>query len=49
MRWRTRQEPDTKNLAFHAKEFELYPVGVEEASRTPEPENHVIRSALRAS
>lgn len=43
------QEPDKKDLGFHAKEFELYPVGVREASRNPELENHLIRSVLRAS
>jgi len=49
MKWRMMQEPDKKDLGFHAKEFELYPVGVREASRNPELENHLIRSVLRAS
>lgn len=43
------QEPDMKDLGFHAKEFELYPVGVGEGSRNPEPENHLIRSVLSVS
>ena len=41
MKWRMMQEPDMKDLGFHAKEFELYPVGVREASRNPELENHL--------
>ena len=43
-----KQKPDLKNLAFRDKEFELYSVGVGQASKTPEPENHVIRSALKS-
>ena len=48
MRWRMTQEPDMKDLGFHAKVFELYPVGAGEASRNPELENHMIRSVLGA-
>lgn len=38
-----------KNLAFHAKEFELYPPkgSCWEASKSHEPGSHMIRSALQ--
>lgn len=46
---RMKQESDMKSLVLHVKEFELYPIGMEGASRTLEPGNHVIWFELRAS